>query len=505
MPTVDTYQKDPIHEDIRLFEIELKEKFPDLVVTSGYRPNAKTKQGNPSRHGKGEAIDIRYNPEINNYLWNTKEGVALLNKYGLGFLDESDPKTMKRTGAFGKHTHIGRDNTLVPITKQRYKELWGEEYVQQPQGNINSQPTNFDSDDTFTNFEDATPNYSGVVHTRIGNGLPNIIESEEKTTSKEQENTSKEKEALLQKQKEHQFIQDYLNGSIEKEMSQRRQEAPQQKLSQLDPLQEYEEISSFIENPIMQQGGQIPTSKNGVFDSNGKPVVVPSNQITMKNVDYPILGISKETGERKIMLPNVENYFFKNTENVLEIPMMQQGGEYLGNNYKGTEDQLILDYMINDISHEKGGNAELYHKLKDSIAYHESGHTMNPKAIQRGSGIGRGKYMFEGDKGSNRILTSAKRTATYFKEKNKPIPEYIQNIIEKGTGDASKLSSEQQDILFFGDLRMGNLDLKDYVDEKITLQDLWADYWWKGNSKDKDKRISQFNTSLEKYNQKIAR
>lgn len=425
MPTVESYQKDPIHEDIRMFEMELKKKFPDLVVTSGYRPNAKTKQGNPSRHGKGEAIDIRYNPEINEYLWNTKEGVALLNKYGLGFLDESDPETMKRTGATGKHTHLGFDSTLVPKTKQRYQELWGQEYAQQPQENINSEPTNFDENNTFSTFETQP-----VAHTKIGVGLPIINDEEE--TSKKQENTSKEKEALLQKQKEHQFIQDYLNGSVQRQVAQRRQQ-PQQQIPELNPLQEYSQISSFVENPIMQegglyekirnlrkgvrnnedgtvsthlmtysqndegyqvyptlfqkedgswyelpngeendwqaleeaikrkeifnfkteeeaiklangswknklqQGGQIPTSRNGVFDTNGEPVIVPSPNISMKNVDYPIMGISQETGEKKMMIPNMQ-YFFNDTKNVLEIPMMQQGGAsnknpFLQNNY----------------------------------------------------------------------------------------------------------------------------------------------------------------------------
>src|SRR5690606_1653664 len=135
MPTVDKYQEDPIHENIRMFEMELKKKFPDLVVTSGYRPNAKTAQGLVSRHAKGEAIDLRYNPEVRDYLWNDKEGIYLLNKYGLGFLDESDPETMKRTGASGKHLHIGFDSTLVPKTRQRFEELWGQQYTE----NINSE------------------------------------------------------------------------------------------------------------------------------------------------------------------------------------------------------------------------------------------------------------------------------------------------------------------------------------------------------------------------------
>lgn len=492
MPTVESYQKDPIHEDIRMFEMELKKKFPDLVVTSGYRPNAKTAQGHPSRHSKGEAIDLRYNPEIRDYLWNTKEGVGLLNKYQLGFLDESDPETLKRTKGSAPHFHIGRDSTLVPKTKQRYQELWGQDYAEQLQPNINSEPTNFEENNTFSTFETQP-----VAHTKIGAGLPII--NDEKETPKKQKNTSKEKEALLQKQKEHQFIQDYLNGSIQKQVVQRRQQ-PQQQTPQLDPLQEYNQISSFVENPIMQDGGQIPTTRNGVFDTNGEPVIVPSPNIDMKNVDYPIMGISQETGEKKLMMPDMQ-YFFNDTKNVLEIPMMQQGGKIDRLEYKLPEEDNILDYMINDFSKEKGGNRELYTDLMDSIAYHESAGTMNHKMKQYGNGPGRGKYMFEGEDGSNRLLTSAKRLKNYFKIKEKPLPNFVSEVIEGKIKDATKLSAKQQDILFLGDIRMGKVDLKDYVKGNITKQDLWADHWWQGSSKDKDKRIAQFNNSLKSYNQ----
>jgi hypothetical protein len=112
-----------MHRDLVLFRQELEQIFPDLKYTSGYRPGAKTASGAPSRHGKGEAWDIANRPEVYNFLWNTGEGLALLNKYGLGVLDETDPKTMKRTGATGKHFHIGKDSTLVPLARARYREF----------------------------------------------------------------------------------------------------------------------------------------------------------------------------------------------------------------------------------------------------------------------------------------------------------------------------------------------------------------------------------------------
>lgn len=81
---------------------------------------------------------------------------------------------------------------------------------------------------------------------------------------------------------------------------------------QQDPGYNFEEF---------QRGGSIPVSSQGVYEVGKQSVLVPTNgSITMKNVDYPILGISQETGEQIMMQPNQE-YFFRDTANVLEVPM----------------------------------------------------------------------------------------------------------------------------------------------------------------------------------------
>ncbi len=64
---------------------------------------------------------------------------------------------------------------------------------------------------------------------------------------------------------------------------------------------------------------------NGVIDNRGqwehpgKCTMIESNTITMKNVDYPLVGIDN-TGQMKLMLPNM-NYEFPG-EKVFEIPCM---------------------------------------------------------------------------------------------------------------------------------------------------------------------------------------
>lgn len=99
--------------DIQGFHSELINMFPDTYVTSGLRKGSGVgKLGSKSRHNRGQAIDLAPNAKVKAFLMSN-DGVALLNKYNLGFLDETGPSTMKKTGATGAHYHIGKDSTLV--------------------------------------------------------------------------------------------------------------------------------------------------------------------------------------------------------------------------------------------------------------------------------------------------------------------------------------------------------------------------------------------------------
>jgi hypothetical protein len=69
-----------------------------------------------------------------------------------------------------------------------------------------------------------------------------------------------------------------------------------------------------------EDGGAIPISSQGMYEYQNQEVIVPTNgSITMKNIPHDILGISQETGQQILMKPEKE-YFFPNTQNVLEIP-----------------------------------------------------------------------------------------------------------------------------------------------------------------------------------------
>lgn len=75
-----------------------------------------------------------------------------------------------------------------------------------------------------------------------------------------------------------------------------------------------------------QQGGII-TDPMGQYNHPGKIINIPSNNITMQGIPYPVLGISN-TGDSKLMQPNM-NYKFKG-KSVLEIPIFQKGGSKQG-------------------------------------------------------------------------------------------------------------------------------------------------------------------------------
>jgi len=71
-----------------------------------------------------------------------------------------------------------------------------------------------------------------------------------------------------------------------------------------------------------ENGGVIEDDR-GQWAHPGKITKINSNKITMKGVNYPVLGIS-DTGDKKMMQPGVENYTYDGSS-VTEYPMAQTG------------------------------------------------------------------------------------------------------------------------------------------------------------------------------------
>jgi len=71
----------------------------------------------------------------------------------------------------------------------------------------------------------------------------------------------------------------------------------------------------------MQSGAVV--SRYGQWKYPGMTTVVPSSNITMKGVPYPVLGVS-DNGDAKMMLPGMDYQF--NGNSVTEYPVMQTSG-----------------------------------------------------------------------------------------------------------------------------------------------------------------------------------
>ena len=91
---------------------------------------------------------------------------------------------------------------------------------------------------------------------------------------------------------------------------------------------------------LLKYINSLPVSSNGLYDYPNQNVVVPTEgNITMKGINYPVLGISMETGEQQLMQPG-GSYDFPDTSNVLEIPQYQNGG-------------TVKNYFLDSVEFEK--------------------------------------------------------------------------------------------------------------------------------------------------------
>ena len=87
-------------------------------VTSGKRPGAKAKNGKPSHHGTGNAIDITPIPgqtwdDLIYQMRRSKRFLDYMRSHKLGILDERSKEMLAQTGGTGAHFHIGPDGAAV--------------------------------------------------------------------------------------------------------------------------------------------------------------------------------------------------------------------------------------------------------------------------------------------------------------------------------------------------------------------------------------------------------
>ena len=94
----------------------------------------------------------------------------------------------------------------------------------------------------------------------------------------------------------------------------------------------------LIEEPIRKLGGVIEDNQ-GQWKYPGQITKINSPNITMEGVNYPVLGISEQTGEQKLMFPE-NNYKFKSTKAVIEYPITAQAGTTV----KINKDNVVKEY-----------------------------------------------------------------------------------------------------------------------------------------------------------------
>jgi muramidase (phage lysozyme) len=112
----------------------------------------------------------------------------------------------------------------------------------------------------------------------------------------------------------------YDNGSDNYNDNEPTVESPRQNTYELnlEPV-EYTPIAT---TEFKNGGSFIPVSSRGMYDYPEQQVIVPtSGSITMKDIKHPILATSLETGETQYLIPDAE-YYFKNTRNILETPLL---------------------------------------------------------------------------------------------------------------------------------------------------------------------------------------
>ena len=76
-----------------------------------------------------------------------------------------------------------------------------------------------------------------------------------------------------------------------------------------------------------QNGGTIPVSMDGLNEYPKQPVVVPSNNITMKGIPYDVLATPNN--DAPVVMKPGQNYKFPNSTEVLEQPILQDGGNFV--------------------------------------------------------------------------------------------------------------------------------------------------------------------------------
>lgn len=187
-----------------------------------------------------------------------------------------------------------------------------------------------------------------------------------------------------------------------------------------------------------------------------------------------------------------------------KIPLLQNGAAIASAQAAPAKEfgfQDMLTYTVN----KKGGKPSQYIDLMNSISYHETGaqQRMNPAAVQlvtkdgklQPIGAGRGMFMFEVGDGMGGV-TAVNRTVKEMKDNNLPIPSWLNTLYSQKSVDFSKLTADQQKLLFLGNyLQHPQANFGNYVTGKQTAEDFWFKYHQAGGADVEQERRASWQAS----------
>ena len=147
----------------------------------------------------------------------------------------------------------------------------------------------------------------------------------------------------------------------------------------------------------------------------------------------------------------------------------------------GGEAVTLSNSVLNTIAERRGWTPDQIANVKafaDYVSWIES--NRDALAIQEG-GPGRGKYQYElNEGGSGRNLDSQRNYKIFQPRTNQIITEEEQRFLDDPDPDMSQYSEELQDAVFYADYSTGDVPLADIANGKISFQDAWLQYHWKG-------------------------
>jgi len=205
---------------------------------------------------------------------------------------------------------------------------------------------------------------------------------------------------------------------------------------------------------------------------------------------------------------------YKNKEESVTTPFvpLKNDGKYdsFADVYKQKELQKTIEksrpkpidsnVMIESIMKTEGGTPAQYRKLMDEIAYHETGGRMDPAIHQIGGGPGRGIYQFEEGKNAGGKLAVI-HTKKYLEQNKIPVPSWLKELNKSESVDFSKLTKDQQDVLFLGHYKMhAKADFSKVMSGTESNVDFWGKYH---QTKNDPVLKQQFLNNADRYNAKI--